>query len=81
MSKKPFFTTDYKKEPLKIGKNEDIIVTEIVENITYDEEKKQKIINYEEKKTNLTKKINETAKLIKERNAEIFEKLTKMMEE
>lgn len=81
MANKPFFTTEYKKAPVKLGKKEDLIVTEIVETITYDKEKNQKIVSYEEKKTNLTKKINETAKLLKERNAEIFEKLTKMMEE
>lgn len=77
----PFFRTDYNPEEKIQAKDEDLIVTEIIEKVTYDSEKKQKIITYEEKKTNLTKKINETAKLLKERNAEIFEKLSKMMEE
>lgn len=77
----PFFRTDYNPQEKKESIDEDIIVTEIIENVTYDTEKHQKIVTYEEKKTNLTKKINETAKLLKERNAEIFEKLSKMMEE
>lgn len=76
----PFFRTDYNPEEKKQAKDEDLIITERIEKITYDTEKNQKIITYEEKKTNLTKKINETAKLLKERNAEIFEKLSKMME-
>ncbi len=78
---KPFFRTDYIPTERKESEDNDLIVTEIIEEVTYDTDRNQKIITYVEKKTNLTKKINETAKLLKARNEEIYDKLTKLMEE
>lgn len=78
---KPFFRTDYIPTERKESEDNDLIVTEIIEEVKYDPEKNQKIVTFVEKKTNLTKKINETAKLLKARNEEIYDKLTKLMEE
>lgn len=78
---KPFFRTDYVPQERKQSEDNDLIVSEIIEEVTYDTEKNQKIVTFVEKKTNLTKKINETAKLLKARNEEIYDKLTKLMEE
>lgn len=54
--------------------NNDIIIDEKIEKITYD--KNGNItINYEIKKHNLTKQINETAKILKIDNAKKIEEL------
>lgn len=57
-----------------LSKSQDIIVTEIIEKTDYDKDG-SKITKYEQKKHNISKKINESAKLLKIDNAKKLEEL------
>lgn len=68
---------EHNKELLEM--NKDIIITEVIEEIVYNEDG-SKTVKYTEKKTNLTKQINETAKLMKLEQAERVKKLQEFFE-
>lgn len=66
------------KHNINASKPKDIIITEIIESTDYDKETGNKITTYEPKTRNITKQINETAKLLKTEQAK---ELNKKLEE